>query len=73
MKTDRQFVNTLEDIIRERGAPNRLLSDHAILLRRALMLVDGEILDSHGKSDNRVVRVDRGVKAFREGRKETHM
>jgi len=29
MKTDKQFVNTLEDIIRERGAPSRLLSDHS--------------------------------------------
>jgi hypothetical protein len=25
MKTDKQFVNALEDIIRERGAPTRLL------------------------------------------------
>jgi len=33
MKTDKQFVNTLEDIIRDRGAPTRLLSDHAILIR----------------------------------------
>ncbi len=29
MKSDKQFVNTLEDIIRDRGAPTRLLSDHA--------------------------------------------
>jgi hypothetical protein len=33
MKTDAQFVNTLEDIIRERGAPARLLSDSAIVIR----------------------------------------
>jgi hypothetical protein len=33
MKTDAQFVNTLEDIIRERGAPTRLLSDSAIVIR----------------------------------------
>ena len=38
MKTDKQFVNTLEDIIRERGAPNRLLSDHAILIRSSRIL-----------------------------------
>lgn len=35
MKSDAQFVNTLEDIIRERGAPQRLLSDSAITLRSA--------------------------------------
>jgi hypothetical protein len=29
MKTDKQFVNTLEDNIRRRGAPNRLISDRA--------------------------------------------
>jgi len=29
MKTDRQFVNTLEDQIRERGAPAKLISDRA--------------------------------------------
>ena len=29
MKTEKQFVNTLEDNIRERGAMSRLLSDHA--------------------------------------------
>ena len=29
IKTDRQFVNTLEDNIRERGAPNKLISDRA--------------------------------------------
>ena len=29
MKTDKQFVNTLEDNIRERGAPNQLISDRA--------------------------------------------
>lgn len=29
MKTDKQFVNTLEDIIRRRGAPTKLVSDHA--------------------------------------------
>jgi hypothetical protein len=29
MKTEKQFPNTLEDNIRERGAPQRLLSDHA--------------------------------------------
>jgi hypothetical protein len=38
MKTDKQFVNTLEDIIRERGAPTRLLSDHAILIRSSRIL-----------------------------------
>ncbi len=29
MKTDKQFVNTLEDNIRERGAPTKLVSDRA--------------------------------------------
>ena len=29
IKTDKQFINTLEDNIRERGAPTRLLSDRA--------------------------------------------
>jgi hypothetical protein len=29
VKTDKEFVNTLEDTIRERGAPNRLISDRA--------------------------------------------
>ena len=29
IKTDRQFVNTLEDNIRERGAPHKLISDRA--------------------------------------------
>jgi hypothetical protein len=29
MKTEKQFPDTLEDNIRERGAPQRLLSDHA--------------------------------------------
>ena len=29
MKTEKQFVNTLEDVIRYRGAPNMLISDHA--------------------------------------------
>jgi len=29
MKTDKQFVNTLEDNIHECGAPNKLVSDHA--------------------------------------------
>ena len=29
MKTDKQFVNTLEDVIRRRGAPTKLVSDHA--------------------------------------------
>ena len=29
MKTSEQFVNTLEDNIRERGAMNRLVSDSA--------------------------------------------
>jgi len=29
MKTDKQFVNTLEDQIREWGAPNQLISDCA--------------------------------------------
>ena len=33
MKSESQFVNTLEDIIRERGAPTRLLSDSAMVLR----------------------------------------
>ncbi len=38
MKTDKQFVNALEDIIRERGAPTRLLSDHAKNLRSQRVL-----------------------------------
>jgi hypothetical protein len=29
IKTDRQFINTLEDNIRERGAPTKLISDRA--------------------------------------------
>ena len=29
MKTDKQFVNTLEDNIRRRGAPTKLISDSA--------------------------------------------
>jgi len=29
IKTDKQFVNTLEDNIHERGAPNKLISDRA--------------------------------------------
>jgi hypothetical protein len=29
IKTDKQFVNTLEDNIRQRGAPNKLISDRA--------------------------------------------
>jgi transposase InsO family protein len=33
MKTDKQFVTTLEDVICERGAPSRLLSDHALTIR----------------------------------------
>jgi hypothetical protein len=28
-KSDKDFVNTLEDQIRERGAPNKLVSDRA--------------------------------------------
>ena len=31
MKSDKQFVNTLEDNIRKRGAPNKLISDRAQL------------------------------------------
>ena len=38
MKSDKQFVNTLEDQIRERGAPNRLLSDAAVLERSKRVL-----------------------------------
>jgi len=33
MKSESQFVNTLEDVIRERGAPTQLLSDSAMVLR----------------------------------------
>jgi hypothetical protein len=29
MKTDKQFINTLEDVIRRRGAPSKLISDRA--------------------------------------------
>ena len=29
MKTEKQFVNTLQDVIRTRGAPTKLISDHA--------------------------------------------
>jgi hypothetical protein len=29
IKTDKQFINTLEDVIRERGAPTKLISDRA--------------------------------------------
>ena len=38
MKTDKQFVNTLEDVIRDRGAPTRLLSDHAITIHSTRVL-----------------------------------
>ena len=27
MKTDKQFVNTIEDVIKDRGAPTKLVSD----------------------------------------------
>ena len=29
MKTEKQFINTLQDNVRERGAPTRLISDSA--------------------------------------------
>ena len=29
MKTEKQFVNTLQDVIRTRGAPTKLISDSA--------------------------------------------
>ena len=29
MKTEKQFINTLQDIIRQRGAPTKLVSDNA--------------------------------------------
>ena len=29
MKTDKQFVNTLQDVVRRRGAPSGLISDRA--------------------------------------------
>ena len=31
MKTEKQFVNTLQDNVRSRGAPTRLLSDSAMV------------------------------------------
>jgi hypothetical protein len=30
MKTDKEFINTLEDYIRKRGAMNKLISDNAL-------------------------------------------
>ena len=39
IKTDKQFVNTLEDNIIQRGAPNKLISD------RAQVLVSNKIVD----------------------------
>jgi hypothetical protein len=39
VKTDKQFVNTLEDNIRERGAPNKLISD------RAQVEISNKVLD----------------------------
>ena len=39
MKTDKQFVNTLEDNIRERGAPSKLVSD------RAQVEISNKVLD----------------------------
>ena len=38
MTNTEQFINTLQDNIRERGAPNILISDHANLERSALVL-----------------------------------
>ena len=39
VRTDKQFVNTLEDNIRERGAPNKLISD------RAQVEISNKVLD----------------------------
>ena len=39
VKNDNQFVNTLEDNIRQRGAPNKLISD------RALVEISNKVLD----------------------------
>ena len=39
MKTDKQFVNTLEDNIREQGAPSKLVSD------RAQVKISNKVLD----------------------------
>ena len=39
IKTDKQFVNTLEDNIIQRGAPNKLLSD------RAQVIISNKVLD----------------------------
>ena len=39
IKTDRQFINTLEDNIRYRGAPTRLISD------RAQVEISNKVLD----------------------------
>ena len=39
IKTDKQFVNTLEDNILQRGAPNKLISD------RAQVLISNKIVD----------------------------
>jgi hypothetical protein len=39
IKTDKQFINTLEDNIRERGAPNKLISD------RAQVEISNKVLD----------------------------
>jgi hypothetical protein len=39
IKTDRQFVNTLEDNITQRGAPNKLISD------RAQVIISNKVVD----------------------------
>lgn len=48
MKTDKQFVNTLEDVIRHRGAPTKLVSDHAQveLSKRVLDLLRSLCIDN---------------------------
>jgi hypothetical protein len=63
MKTDKQFVTTLEDVIRERGAPSRLLSDHALTIRsqrvvdilRALY-IGAWTSEPHGQNQNTMER-----------------
>ena len=48
IKTERQFVNTLEDNIRQRGAMDKLISDRAQveISNRVLSILRGYVIDS---------------------------
>ena len=47
MKTDKEFVNTLQDIIRKRGAMDKLISDraHTELSHKVLNILKNYIID----------------------------